>query len=120
GAIAAMHFTGMAAIQVPFPIEWSPRHVAAALIVASAGMGAACAANRAFLGIKGWIIPPVLMFLAVCGLHFTAMAAMSITPDMTAAPDPDLIGRQSLAVISAGMTLLLLAAAGGLAAIEVL
>ncbi|BCH33048.1 diguanylate cyclase [Mesorhizobium sp. L-8-10] len=79
--ITAMHFTGMAAFEVPGHLAWDPVLVAAAL-AAAAGFGAAAVCVG--LARSDWrarVCGALLLTVAICSLHFTAMAAVSILPD---------------------------------------
>jgi diguanylate cyclase len=81
GGIAAMHYTGMAAFDVAGIVLWDP-----ALVVASIGFATAIGAVALPVGLHGdeekWKIGgAVLLTLAICCHHFTAMAAVSIIPD---------------------------------------
>ena len=83
GGIAAMHYTGMAAFEIAGIILWDP-----ALVVASIVLGAAIGAVALPVGLHGkeekWKIGgAVLLTLAICSHHFTAMGAVSIIPDPT-------------------------------------
>jgi diguanylate cyclase (GGDEF)-like protein/PAS domain S-box-containing protein len=81
GGIATMHYTGMAAFDVAGIVLWDP-----ALVVASIGFATAIGALALPVGLHGdeekWKIGgAVLLTLAICCHHFTAMAAVSIIPD---------------------------------------
>ncbi|MGH1589890.1 bifunctional diguanylate cyclase/phosphodiesterase [Methylobacterium phyllosphaerae] len=81
GGIATMHYTGMAAYQVPGHLVWSP-----ALVVASIGIGAVLGAASLSVGLSAPTIRrryggAALLILAICGHHFTGMGAVSILPD---------------------------------------
>ena len=81
GGIAAMHYTGMAAFDVAGIIIWDRTLVAASII-----LGAALGAVALPTGLHGddakWKIGgAVLLTLAICSHHFTAMGAVSIIPD---------------------------------------
>ena len=81
--IAAMHYTGMAAFEVPGRITWD-----ASLVDASIAIGAVLAAAALYVGLRGearrWtLLGTLLLTAAICGLHFTAMGAASVTPDPT-------------------------------------
>jgi NO-binding membrane sensor protein with MHYT domain len=79
GAIGAMHFTGMTALQVPGVINYVTPDVAAAW--AAALILAPCALLRFRTGHL--LQATLLLVLAVAGLHFTAMVAVSIDTDGT-------------------------------------
>src|SRR3981189_2399672 len=83
GGIAAMHYTGMAAFEIQGIILWD-----SALVASSIVLGAAIGAVALPVGLRGkeekWKIGgAVLLTLAICSHHFTAMGAVSIIPDPT-------------------------------------
>jgi diguanylate cyclase (GGDEF)-like protein/PAS domain S-box-containing protein len=83
GGIAAMHYTGMFAFEIAGIILWDP-----ALVVASIVLGALIGAAALPVGLHGkkarWKIGGALLLtLAICSHHFTAMGAVSILPDPT-------------------------------------
>jgi NO-binding membrane sensor protein with MHYT domain len=83
GGIAAMHYLGMAAFEIAGTIVWDP-----ALVVASIALGALIGAIALPVGLhgegEGWKIGGALLLtLAICSHHFTAMGAVSIIPDPT-------------------------------------
>jgi diguanylate cyclase (GGDEF)-like protein/PAS domain S-box-containing protein len=83
GGIAAMHYTGMAAFEIEGVILWDP-----VLVVTSIVLGAAIGAVALPVGLHGkeekWKIGGALLLtLAICSHHFTAMGAVSIIPDPT-------------------------------------
>jgi diguanylate cyclase (GGDEF)-like protein/PAS domain S-box-containing protein len=83
GGIAAMHYTGMAAFEIAGIILWDP-----VLVATSVVLGAAIGAVALPVGLHGkeekWKIGgAVLLTLAICSHHFTAMGAVSIIPDPT-------------------------------------
>jgi diguanylate cyclase (GGDEF)-like protein/PAS domain S-box-containing protein len=81
GGIAAMHYTGMAAFEIEGIVLWDT-----ALVIASIVLGAVIGAVALPVGLHGsqekWKIGgAVLLTLAICSHHFTAMGAVSIIPD---------------------------------------
>jgi len=83
GGIAAMHYTGMAAFEIAGVILWDP-----VLVVTSIVLGAGIGAVALPVGLHGkeekWKIGGALLLtLAICSHHFTAMGAVSIIPDPT-------------------------------------
>jgi diguanylate cyclase (GGDEF)-like protein/PAS domain S-box-containing protein len=83
GGIAAMHYTGMAAFEIAGVILWDYT-----LVVTSIVLGAAIGAVALPVGLHGqeekWKIGgAVLLTLAICSHHFTAMGAVSIIPNPT-------------------------------------
>lgn len=83
GGIAAMHYTGMAAFEIAGIVLWDP-----ALVVTSIVLGAFIGATALPAGLRKraekWkIFGALLLTLAICSHHFTAMGAVSIIPDPT-------------------------------------
>jgi diguanylate cyclase (GGDEF)-like protein/PAS domain S-box-containing protein len=82
GGIAAMHYTGMEAFEVAGKIVWDPRIVAASIVL---GTALASVSLPIALGPSGSIrqklAAAVILLLAICALHFTAMGAVTIVPD---------------------------------------
>jgi NO-binding membrane sensor protein with MHYT domain len=76
--VVAMHYTGMAAMHVSGIITYDPGLVGASVVIA---VVAATIALWFTVSINGWkpIVPAALiMGLAVCGMHYTGMAAMHV------------------------------------------
>src|SRR5204863_2717306 len=114
GGIAAMHYTGMAAFEVAGIVLWDTVLVAASIV-----LGAAIGAVALPVGLHGnnekWKIGgAVLLTLAICSHHFTAMAAVSIIPDPTIEISPSALpaGWLALAVALASCGIAGLALAG--------
>ena len=114
GGIAAMHYTGMAAFEIAGRIQWDP-----VLVVASIVLGAAIGATALPAGLRDgsmkWkAIGAVLLTLAICSHHFTAMGAVSIIPDPTVVVSQMALatGWLALGVALASLTILFLACAG--------
>ena len=79
--IAAMHYIGMAALRAPAQLHWDTGYVLASIAIA---MTFAAAAMRVLLrgpDLGGRLMAAVLLILAIAGLHFTAMAAVTFVPD---------------------------------------
>ncbi|MER5200101.1 MHYT domain-containing protein [Streptomyces sp. NPDC002755] len=76
--VAAMHYLGMAALQLNGDIEYAPRTVALSVLIA---VVAATAALWAAVTIRGFLTSlgaSLVMGVAVSGMHYTAMAAVSV------------------------------------------
>jgi diguanylate cyclase (GGDEF)-like protein len=107
-AVGVMHYVGMASVEVPGVVKWDPGLVAASLIV-GVGLGAgAFVLLRSGPGIGRRIAAALVLTLAICGLHFTGMSAVSITPDPTRLISETAISGAGLAawVATAAATLL--------------
>jgi methyl-accepting chemotaxis protein len=79
--VAAMHYLGMQALEVPGQVGWSLD-----LVVASILVGAVLAMAALMVAIRPRTVfttlgAAVLLTLAIALLHFTAMGAVEITPD---------------------------------------
>jgi NO-binding membrane sensor protein with MHYT domain len=75
--VAAMHYLGMAAMNSGASMDYGTGLVALSLLIA---VVAATAALWFMLHVKGWantIGAALIMGVAVCGMHYTGMAAMS-------------------------------------------
>ncbi|WP_062645855.1 MHYT domain-containing protein [Streptomyces maremycinicus] len=76
--VAAMHYLGMAALQLNGDIEYAPSTVALSVLIA---VVAATAALWAAVTIRGFLTSlgaSLVMGVAVSGMHYTAMAAVSV------------------------------------------
>jgi methyl-accepting chemotaxis protein len=81
--VSSMHFLGMAALSMPGYIAWTPDLVGAAIALGILfGMAAAVVAGRT--NDRGGLIgATVLLTLAIVSMHFTAMGAVQIVPEVT-------------------------------------
>lgn len=113
--IGAMHYTGMGAVLVPGALTWDVPIVVASLAI---GMGLTSVALVKFHseknGVRASAIGAALLTLAICGLHFTAMGAVTIVPDPTVAPAPSSFDNPKLALAITAIAFVLLVS--GLAA----
>ncbi|BCM21900.1 EAL domain-containing protein [Mesorhizobium sp. J8] len=106
--IAAMHYTGMAAFEVEGRIVWNQLLVAASLV-----SGIMLAALSLLVVLRrpstlGTILGTVLLTLAICTLHFIAMAAVSIYPDSSIGISKFTIAPMSQAFAAAAASLVIL------------
>ncbi|WP_328466124.1 histidine kinase [Actinoplanes sp. NBC_00393] len=84
GGVIAMHFTGMEGMRLPATIHYHPALVAVSTMIAVA---ASTVALWFATSVRGWAkvsAAAAIMALAVCGMHYTGMAAMSIELDPNA------------------------------------
>ena len=100
--IAAMHFTGMSALEVPARLNWSPGLVTLAvafgIVLGSAAIFVAARRND----FRGSLIAAFLLTLAIVSVHFTGMGALEIIPDPTRLTGALSISSGSLALVIAG------------------
>lgn len=106
--IATMHYIGMAALRVQGHVLWDGQLVSASLVTSAVLAWTALIARRRLR--RGSVAAAALLFaLAICGLHFIAMAAASILPDPRIAMPADAIRSDTLAIlVGAGAFMLIL------------
>ena len=109
--IAAMHYLGIAAFEVEGRIGWDVYFVGVSI---AAGILGGAVALPAALRDETWrwkLLSTLFLILAICALHFTAMAALSITPDPTVKIPESAVLSEWLAVpiAAAGIISILLA-----------
>ena len=110
-AIASMHYTGMAALEGAFQIDWDWRYIVASMVVGIALSTLAFYLFPRTQSARERALVVVLFALAICGLHYTAMAAATMSFDPLGSPAGALsLERQSMAVAVAGVAALLLGA----------
>ncbi len=79
--IAAMHFIGMAALRAPAQLHWDTGYVLASVAIAMTFAAAAMRVSLSRPALWGRLLAVGLLVLAIVGLHFTAMTAVTIVPD---------------------------------------
>jgi diguanylate cyclase len=114
GGIATMHYTGMAAFEIAGRIDWDP-----ALVATSIALGAVIGAVALNIGLRGDTIRQraygaLLLTVAICSHHFTAMGAVTIVPDPTVEVSTSALPTSwlAVAVALASFTIIILAFAG--------
>jgi PAS domain S-box-containing protein len=108
GGIAAMHYTGMMALELPGRITWAPN-----LVLASIALGIAFGALSVFFAARrdDWLntlIATILFALAILFTHFTGMGAVLVMPDPTRFASAGSLSPASLSLIIAGATAIIL------------
>ena len=112
GAISLMHYTGMMALRGPMVMVWDAGYVIASVV---AGMIFGMAAMRmvaAAKTLKGLGAATGLFVLAICGMHFTAMAAVSFRMMPVAADNGGAMVPASMAVAVAVVSFLVISLGG--------
>ena len=107
--VGGMHYIGMAAMRVAADFRWDIAYVVASLVVG--GLFAAAAMHVISRG-TAWryrISAAFLLLLAICGLHFTGMAAVVLKLDPLIEVPDAILNPQLLAVSVAAVTILILA-----------
>ena len=108
GGIAAMHFTGMMALEVPGHISWSVELVVASLFLGVLfGCMAFVVATRND-GKRDYWFATFALTLAIVSHHFTAMGAVSVIPDPRIVTNILSLSPTSLSLIVAGVATIIL------------
>jgi len=111
--IALMHFTGMAALRVQGLLQWDAGYVIAAVVVGTVFATAALQLGKPGRSVGFQVAAAGLLTLGICGLHFTAMSAVTIVPVASAALGPEVISRPVLALAVAALTIAIIGIAAG-------
>ncbi|MET8831565.1 MHYT domain-containing protein [Streptomyces sp. NPDC004610] len=85
--IATMHYLGMAGMHLEGTFQYNTLLVAASVVIAMAAATAALWAAGQVRGFLWSVGAGLVMGLAVTGMHYTGMAALSVQLHGTAAPD---------------------------------
>lgn len=100
-AVAAMHYTGMAALRIPADISWNHAYVALSLATGALGAGTAFRVLCCGPALRYRAAATALLVLAICGLHFIAMSAVVLVPDPVVAIPMHVVDPQMLAIVVA-------------------
>ncbi|MCA1511799.1 EAL domain-containing protein [Bradyrhizobium sp. NBAIM01] len=109
--VAAMHYTGMVALEMPARLDWIRSTVAASVL-----FGIVFAALALFVaargdGIRHALSATALLTLAIVAHHFTAMGAVLLTPDPTIAISGLSVPPASLSFLTASAAVAIIAIA---------
>lgn len=98
--VAAMHYTGMFAMELPAYIVWAPGIVAASIVLGSvfAALAMLVAAHRDDTVYT--VVATGLLTVAVVSHHFTAMGAVTLIPDPTLGSDALTISPTALSFLT--------------------
>jgi NO-binding membrane sensor protein with MHYT domain len=78
--VAGMHYMGMYAMRMPDNMDWNPALVILSLIIAMVAGTAALWCAARLRGMRATFIASLIMGVAVSGMHYTGMAALSVQP----------------------------------------
>ncbi|RVJ90565.1 EAL domain-containing protein [Sinorhizobium meliloti] len=108
--IAAMHVSGMHAIEVQGRVAFDPETSFAAVLLGTLIAGLALHSFQVLRGVRGLAASILLLVAAICVLHFTSMSGVVLIPDLSVAAthvfDPFWLAG---GVIAASTTLILMA-----------
>ncbi len=109
--IGCMHYTGMAALNVAGTIAWDPMFVIASILLGAVFAAIALPVAFGEAAARRRLAGALLLTLAICIHHFTAMAAVAITPDSTVEPSALAVPSHWLAIgVAVGCLAILLLA----------
>lgn len=108
GGIAATHYIGMLALEVPGRLSWAP-----SLVVASIALGVVFGSVALYFAArrddwKNASVATVLFALAILFMHFTAMAAVLVVVDPTRINDSSSLSPAALSLVIAGIASIIL------------
>ncbi len=110
--VAAMHYTGMAALRIPGDLAYDPPIVAISVAIAVSAATAALWLAFRDHGVGQKLLAAGIMGLAVAGMHYTGMAAATFSAEAAGAPHAhaEMLapGQQNLALYVAGATFFIL------------
>jgi len=78
--VAAMHYSGMAAMRMPAAVSYNPQLFALSIVIAIVAATAALWATLRLSGFWSAFGAAAIMGVAVSGMHYTGMAAMRVWP----------------------------------------
>ena len=111
GGVAAMHYTGMMALEIPAHIGWATGTVTVSIVLGIVlGSFALVVAGRRDT-LAGALGATVLLTLAIVSHHFTAMGAVELTPDPAVVISGLSIPPASLSILTASAAAAIIAIA---------
>jgi diguanylate cyclase (GGDEF)-like protein/PAS domain S-box-containing protein len=105
--IGTMHYIGMSAVKLGGWISWNETYVLVSMLIGITLGAAAMAEHRRRPSLLPWRAA-LLFTLAICGLHFTAMAAAGVYPDPTMEVPAEAIDSGTLTVAVVAMAAIIL------------
>jgi len=113
--IGAMHFTGMQAIETSAKLSYSLPRIGASVAIGVVFAALAFLAFRRLHRVGRIVIGALLLVLAICSLHFTAMSGVTLTLEADLPTEALAIDRSILAsIVLAAATALILASLGAI------
>jgi len=85
--VAGMHYMGISAMRMPAGVHYQPFIVLASVVIAIVAATAALWAAMNIRGLAATVGASLIMGIAVTGMHYTGMAAMSVYANPLAAAD---------------------------------
>jgi diguanylate cyclase (GGDEF)-like protein len=109
--VAAMHYTGMMALEIPAHIGWATGTVTASIVLGIVFGALALVVARRRDSLAGALSATVLLTVAIVSHHFTAMGAVELTPDPAIVISGLSIPPASLSILTASAAVAIIAIA---------
>ncbi|WP_371416692.1 ATP-binding protein [Caulobacter sp. S45] len=110
-SIGAMHYIGMMTMDIPGRMSWNIPYVVASVLLGGILSSAALYVQLRWSTFIGFILASLCLTVAICSLHFTGMAAVTLTADPTIAIPKAQLPHATMAIwVSALAALILLSA----------
>lgn len=106
--VSAMHYTGMAAMQMGAVIQWHAGLVTLSILIGIAAATAALWLSLNSKGLPSKLVAATLMTVAVAGMHYTGMAAADYIPVHGALAPTEGVSSDILAVAVASASFVIL------------
>lgn len=116
--IAGMHYTGMQALEGGFRLVWDLTFIGTSLVIGTVLSVCSLYLLQTRLLLSGSIACTALLTFAVCGVHFTGMAAVVLVPEPITAFDIRLFPPAALAVSIGAATISIIVLGMGLAYLD--
>jgi len=107
-SVSAMHYCGVMAMHTPGRLQFDPDEVVASIAVAVAFSILALSRSESLASFRRRAEVTGYLVLAICGLHFTAMAALNIELGQSGDYDGIVLGSGALAVAVGSVSLAIL------------
>jgi signal transduction histidine kinase len=108
-AISIMHYVGMSAVRVPADAVWDASYVTASVLIGVVLTALAMHFTLRNYKIYSYAIGALLFTLAIVGMHFTAMTAVTFVPNPTVMVPNALLNPTALAFVVAAGAILIVA-----------
>jgi methyl-accepting chemotaxis protein/NO-binding membrane sensor protein with MHYT domain len=108
-AISAMHFVGMAAVEMPARADWDVSYVVAAVAIGIAMTALTLHVALRSNDMRSYLLGVALFVVAIVGMHFTAMTAVTYTPDAAVAVPETVLAPAILAIAVAAVSAMIVA-----------
>ena len=116
--IGTMHYLGMWAFRPQGVVLWDKTYVVASLAIGIVFGALALLALGRKPGARRGALAALTLTVAICGMHFTAMAAATVLPNPSVVPPQELAARPVLAAMVLAVALLILLGAAMMGLVE--